>query len=141
MFDGDIGFASFELPMVSDDAIKAEDLISMYMDMEKLTSFGQPLNVAMREGSKLPSGANTNRPSHHSRSISVDAIFYGLEGNLEDTKGNLGTTGASWPHHCHRNFMDGSSSSQLNKLLSESLESKKVMATKKLQELALIDPK
>jgi hypothetical protein len=37
--------------------------------------------------------------------------------------------------------MDGSSSLQINQLSSESLETKKAMAAKKLQELALIDPK
>lgn len=141
MFDGDLGFSGFDMPTVSDDATEAEDLISMYMDMEKLTSFGEPFNDAAGQGSKLPSGAETNRPPHHSRSLSVDAVFSGLEGNLEDTKGNLGTTGPSRPRHRHSNSMDGSSSSQLNQLSSESLESKKAMAAKKLQELALIDPK
>lgn len=141
MFDGDLGFSGFDMPTVSDDATEAEDLISMYMDMEKLTSFGEPLNAAAGEGSKLPSGADTNRAPHHSRSLSVDAVFSGLEGNLEGTRGNLGSAGPSRPRHRHSNSMDSSSSLQINQLSSESLETKKAMAAKKLQELALIDPK
>lgn len=141
MFDGDLGFSGFDMPTVSDDATEAEDLISMYMDMEKLTSFGEPLNAAAGEGSKLPSGADTNRAPHHSRSLSVDAVFSALEGNLEGTRGNLGSAGPSRPRHRHSNSMDSSSSLQINQLSSESLETKKAMAAKKLQELALIDPK
>lgn len=141
MFDGDLGFAGLDMPTVSDDATEADDLISMYMDMEKLTSFGEPLNAVAGEGSKLPSGADTNRASHHSRSLSVDAVFSGFEGNLEGTRGNLGSAGPSRPRHRHSNSMDSSSSLQINQLSSESLETKKAMAAKKLQELALIDPK
>jgi hypothetical protein len=141
MFDGDLGFSGFDMPTVSDDATEAEDLISMYMDMEKLTSFGEPLNAVAGEGSKLPLGADTNRATHHSRSLSVDAVFSGLESDLEGTRGNLGSAGPSRPRHRHSNSMDGSSSLQINQLSSESLETKKAMAAKKLQELALIDPK
>jgi hypothetical protein len=68
-------------------------------------------------------------------------MFSGLEGYLEGMRGNLGSEGPSRPHPHHRNSMDGSSSLQINQLSSESLETKKVMTEKKLQELALIDPK
>jgi hypothetical protein len=68
-------------------------------------------------------------------------MFSGLEGDLEGMRGNLRSTGPSQSRHHHSNSMDGSSSLQINQLSSESLETKKVMEAKKLQELALIDPK
>jgi len=68
-------------------------------------------------------------------------VFSGLEGDLEGMRGNLGSVGPSQPRHHHSNSMDGSSSLQINQLSSESLETKKVMEVKKLQELSLIDPK
>jgi hypothetical protein len=68
-------------------------------------------------------------------------VFSGLEGDLEGMRGNLGSTGPSQPLYHHNKSMDGSSSLQINQLSSESLETKKVMEVKKLQELALIDPK
>ena len=68
-------------------------------------------------------------------------MFSGLEGYLEGMRGNLGSAGPSRPRHHHRNSMDGSSSLQINQLSSESLETKKAMAAKNLQELARIDPK
>jgi hypothetical protein len=68
-------------------------------------------------------------------------MFYGLEGDLEGMRGNLGSAVSSQPHHHHRNSMDGSSSLQINQLSSESLETKKVMAEKNIQEIAFIDPR
>ncbi|KAH9318732.1 hypothetical protein KI387_020501, partial [Taxus chinensis] len=144
MFDADLGFTGFDAPTLSDDG--AEDLISMYMDMEKLDSLGEPSNsaagpLAAAGGSKPSPGTNTNSVSHHSRSLSVDAVFSGLEGNMGGTRGSFGPSGPSRPRHRHSNSMDGSTSLQTDHLSSESFETKKAMAANKLAELALIDPK
>lgn len=144
MFDADLGFTGFDAPTLSDDG--AEDLISMYMDLEKLNSIGEPSNSAAGPPAATeefkPSSSTYNNPvPHHSRSLSVDAAFSGFEGNMGGTGGNLGSSGPSRPRHRHSNSMDGSTSLQTDRLSSESFETKKAMAANKLAELALIDPK
>eukprot|EP00252_Welwitschia_mirabilis_P000199 TRINITY_DN10180_c0_g1_i3.p1 TRINITY_DN10180_c0_g1~~TRINITY_DN10180_c0_g1_i3.p1 ORF type:complete len:379 (-),score=92.38 TRINITY_DN10180_c0_g1_i3:807-1943(-) len=140
MLDVDLGFTGFDMPTVSDDS--GEDLISMFMDMEKLTNAGESSNMSFGDEPSGPVGSTINSSaSHHSRSLSVDAAFSGSGNKVETTGKAIASGGSSRPRHRHSNSMDESSSLQVNQLSTESLDTKKAMAANKLAELALVDPK
>lgn len=108
-----------EMPAFSDDG--TEDLFSMYIDMEQMnTNYGG-----------APSSNNALPPStgHHSRSLSVDALSgFNKSGSF--------STDVRRPRHQHSNSMDGSTSFDF-----EGSDGKKAMASAKLSEIALVDPK
>lgn len=109
-----------EMPAFSDDG--TEDLFSMYIDMEQMNT---------NYGGGAPSSNNALPPStgHHSRSLSVDALSgFNKSGSL--------STDVRRPRHQHSNSMDGSTSFDF-----EGSDGKKAMASAKLSEIALVDPK
>lgn len=138
LFDRELALESGEIPTLSDDA--GEELVSAYLDMENTMSgdlFG-PATLLMNEKS-------TTKPSHHSRSLSVDDVF--AESDMlrprPDVSGSHGRSGTQRPRHQHSFSMDGSTSFGQDLLMGEldCLETKKAVGAEKLAELALLDPK
>lgn len=110
-FDNDLGVVgSIDGPSMSDET---EDLLSMYMDMEKFGSTGLQFGESSSDGVKSDPHQSDERPRiRHQHSQSMDGTT--------STKPELLTAGA-----------DGYSSA----------EAKKAMSAAKLADLALIDPK
>ncbi|CAM6101123.1 unnamed protein product [Calypogeia fissa] len=140
----DLGMHGSEMPALSDDA--AEDLFSMYIDMEKINSFSATSSAPGASKSAADSGSTPPLP-HHSRSLSVDGVLSGFN----SSRGGMGMSGGSsgFPsdgrraRHQHSSSMDGSTSFK-HELLSAELDAadaKKVMNSTKLADIALIDPK
>ncbi|XP_061344749.1 probable transcription factor PosF21 [Gastrolobium bilobum] len=132
-FDSDLGVVGgADGPSFSDDT--EEDLLSMYLDMDKFNSssatstfqMGEPSNAAAAPASALTpaSGAPTS---------SAENIV-------------IGTNERPRVRHQHSQSMDGSTTIKPEMLVSGSddmsaADSKKAMSAAKLAELALIDPK
>ena len=114
-----------EMPALSDDG--TEDLFSMYIDMEQINNnYGAPSGKEAGNALLLPPTT-----SHHSRSLSVDALAGLNRGGSFSTSSEVRR-----PRHQHSNSMDGSTSFDF-----EGSDGKKAMASAKLSEIALIDPK
>lgn len=132
-----------EMPTLSDDG--GEDLFSMYIDMDQINKFSATSGQAAQQGGAKEGGSmgNSNAgagpASHHSRSLSMDG------GNRTGVGGGgsnyLPSGEVRRPRHQHSSSMDGSSSKY--DMLSGDFEgdNKKVTASAKLSEIALIDPK
>jgi len=145
-FERELGVHGSEMPTLSDDG--AEDLFSMYIDMDQINKFsatsGQQQQGGAKEGNN--SSAGTPPPSgYHARSLSVDG---GL-GSLAGSRTGVGGSGVNFmpsevrrPRHQHSSSMDDSTSFK-HEMLSGDFEgdAKKVSASAKLSEIALIDPK
>jgi regulator of replication initiation timing len=138
-FEREMNVQGSEVPGLSDDA--AEDLFSMYIDMEQINNFSATSGQA---GAKSAGeGSNALPPtSHHSRSLSVDALA-GFNSNRPGLGGNYSSDAPRRPRHQHSSSMDGSTSFKHDMLVSdfEGSDGKKAMASAKLSEIALIDPK
>ncbi|CAJ1955538.1 unnamed protein product [Sphenostylis stenocarpa] len=131
-FDSDLGVVGgADGPSFSDEA--EEDLLSMYLDMDKFNSssatstfqMGEPSGVVGASGSTLATGVPTS---------SAENIAVG------------GTHERPRVRHQHSQSMDGSTTIKPEMLVSGSedmsaADSKKAMSAAKLAELALIDPK
>ncbi|GLJ30133.1 hypothetical protein SUGI_0595970 [Cryptomeria japonica] len=149
-FDRELGVVGSDCPTLSDEA--EDDLFSMYIDMDKFTSFSnspsQPLSAAPASRSGSEGGpALPPQPSHHSRSLSMDGGFSGFQSNNGAFGGGTANS-ADRPRvrHQHSQSMDGFTSIKPELLGSsggeQSLaETKKAMSAAKLADLALIDPK
>jgi hypothetical protein len=113
----------------------------MYIDMEQINNFSATSGQA---GAKSAGeGSNALPPtSHHSRSLSVDALA-GFNSNRPGLGGNYSSDAPRRPRHQHSSSMDGSTSFKHDMLVSdfEGSDGKKAMASAKLSEIALIDPK
>lgn len=156
-FERELGVHGSEMPTLSDDG--AEDLFSMYIDMDQINKFsatsGQQQQQQQQGGAKSAGageGSNNSNagppPSggHHARSLSMDGGLGNLTGNRTGVGGSGGNnfmpSEVRRPRHQHSASMDGSTSFK-HEMLSGELEgdTKKVMASAKLSEIALIDPK
>ncbi|KAG0563360.1 hypothetical protein M758_8G023600 [Ceratodon purpureus] len=137
-FEREIGVHGSEMPTLSDDG--AEDLFSMYIDMEQINNFS---GTSGQTGAKSAGeGSNAPPPAHHARSLSVDGGLGNLTGNRTGVGGNNPTgSEVRRPRHQHSSSMDGSTSFKLDMLSEFEGDTKKVMASAKLSEIALIDPK
>eukprot|EP00246_Nothoceros_aenigmaticus_P002138 TRINITY_DN12935_c0_g1_i1.p1 TRINITY_DN12935_c0_g1~~TRINITY_DN12935_c0_g1_i1.p1 ORF type:complete len:478 (-),score=67.78 TRINITY_DN12935_c0_g1_i1:713-2146(-) len=143
-FERDLGMHSSEMPTLSDDA--GEDLFSMYIDMEKINSFAGASAPAPGQKGE---GGSTPAPPHHSRSLSVDGVLSNFNSGRVGVGGGSGSTShipseqLRRATHRHSASMDGSSSFKSDFLSGDldSAEAKKALATNKLADIALIDPK
>lgn len=144
-FERDLGMHSSEMPTLSDDA--GEDLFSMYIDMEKINTFAGSSNPT--PGQKSGEGGTTPALPHHSRSLSVDGVLAGFSsgrvgvGVGPGSTSHLSSEQLRRATHRHSSSMDGSSSFKTDFLSGDldSAEAKKALATNKLADIALIDPK
>jgi len=145
-FERELGVRSSEMPTLSDEG--GEDLFSMYIDMEQINSFSATSNQApsSRSAGDVPPAV-----SNHSRSLSMDGGLGGPNGSSRGGGGGMGGGGGynftetqtHRPRHQHSSSMDDSTSFKHDMLSSdyEGADTKKVMATAKLADIALIDPK
>ncbi|XP_019448266.1 PREDICTED: probable transcription factor PosF21 isoform X2 [Lupinus angustifolius] len=135
-FESDLGVVGGgDGPSFSDDT--EEDLLSMYLDMDKFNSssatsvfqFGELSNAAAGSGSGPTSAPASGAPTSSAENI--------VSGNNERPR----------IRHQHSQSMDGSTTIKSEMLVSgssddmSSIDSKKAMSAAKLAELALIDPK
>ncbi|GFP95803.1 probable transcription factor posf21 [Phtheirospermum japonicum] len=126
-FDSDLGVVGgFDGPSFSDET--EEDLLSMYLDMDKFNS------------SSATSGNQTGESSN------LLAAEPGSSSGQPSGGDNVGPGGMSEKpriRHQHSQSMDGSTSIKPEMLMSEDQSSgdKKAISAAKLAELALIDPK
>ncbi|CAL9206346.1 unnamed protein product [Musa hybrid cultivar] len=124
-FDGDLGVVgSYDGPSLSDET--EEDLVSMYMDVEKFSSGATSSGLSIGESS-LPVLSPVQAPS-------------------EGENVALGSTERPRIRHQHSQSLDGSTAIKPELLMSggegpSSVEAKKAMSAAKLAELALVDPK
>ncbi|KAL8483037.1 hypothetical protein ACS0TY_025918 [Phlomoides rotata] len=132
-FDSDLGVVGgFDGPSFSDDT--EDDLLSMYLDMDKFNStsatsafqVGESSNALPEPGfSSVPSLTLANQPADNA---------------------SLALTGKPRIRHQHSQSMDGSTTIKSEMLMSGSedpstADAKKAISAAKLAELALIDPK
>ncbi|KAJ4914542.1 Basic-leucine zipper (bZIP) transcription factor family protein [Raphanus sativus] len=121
-FDSDLGVVGGDGPSFSDDT--DEDLMSMYLDMDKFNSSAssscEPSELVWRN--ELGCGGSAGS-------------------NLQSTP--PGSSERPRIRHQHSQSMDGSTSIKPEMLMSgnEGVDSKKAISAAKLSELALIDPK
>lgn len=124
-FDSDLGVVGgLDGPTFSDET--DEDLLSMYLDMDKLNSSSATSSFQMDESSSSIPASSRVYPS-------ADSVAAALSEKPR-------------VRHQHSQSMDGSTTIKPEMLLSgseepSSVESKKAMSAAKLAELALIDPK
>lgn len=131
-FDSDLGVVGgADGPSFSDDA--EEDLLSMYLDMDKFNSSSATSTFQMGEASNAV-GASGSMPGSGAPTSSADNI--GIGSSERPTR----------VRHQHSQSMDGSTTIKPEMLVSGSedmsaADSKKALSAAKLAELALIDPK
>ncbi|EPS72606.1 hypothetical protein M569_02150, partial [Genlisea aurea] len=129
-FESDLGVVGgFEGPSLSDET--DEDLLSMYLDMDKLNSSSATSAFHMGEASALPGSGSAPTSEHANQSAD-----YVMPSPTEKPR----------IRHQHSQSMDGSTSIKPEMLMSGSedpshADSKKAISAAKLAELALIDPK
>ncbi|XP_057958074.1 probable transcription factor PosF21 [Malania oleifera] len=129
-FDSDLGVVGgAEGPSFSDDT--EEDLLSMYLDMDKFNSSSATSAFQVGEPSSLAAAA---------------PALVSATGMTPMENVSAGTTERPRVRHQHSQSMDGSTTIKPEMLISGSEEasaadSKKSMSAAKLAELALIDPK
>ncbi|XVF65622.1 hypothetical protein PTKIN_Ptkin09bG0263900 [Pterospermum kingtungense] len=130
-FDSDLGVVgAADGPSYSDDT--EEDLLSMYLDMDKFNSSSATSTFQVGESSAPAGSAAAPAPA---------AVGVGAGENV-----GLGYSDKPRVRHQHSQSMDGSTSIKPEMLMSGSEEvspadSKKAISAAKLAELALIDPK
>ncbi|KAL0548523.1 hypothetical protein IC582_012976 [Cucumis melo] len=131
-FDNDLGvIGSADGPSFSDDT--EEDLLSMYLDMDKFNSSTATSTIQVGESSSAVGEARSTSTSTIGAATSKDDAAVGLKERPR-------------VRHQHSQSMDGLSTIKPEMLVSGSEEasaadSKKAMSATKLAELALIDPK
>uniref|UniRef100_A0A7I4CD77 BZIP domain-containing protein n=1 Tax=Physcomitrium patens TaxID=3218 RepID=A0A7I4CD77_PHYPA len=146
-FESEGGVQGSEIPTVSDDG--AEDLFSMYIDMEQINSL---IGTSEQAGAMKSGGEGDNAPpppGHHARSLSVDGGLGNLTGNRTGVGVGVGGGGGSGSmasegrraRHQHVSSMDGSSCFKHDLFGEFGGDTKKVVASAKLSEIALVDPK
>ncbi|KAL0377136.1 UNVERIFIED_CONTAM: putative transcription factor PosF21 [Sesamum calycinum] len=133
-FDSDLGVVGgFDGPSFSDET--EEDLLSMYLDMDKFNS---------------TSATSSFQVGESSTSLAVDPGFSSAPGSAlaNQSADNVAQAVSEKPRirHQHSQSMDGSTTIKPEMLMSGAEEqsqadSKKAMSAAKLAELALIDPK
>ncbi|XWS35294.1 hypothetical protein CRYUN_Cryun21dG0113700 [Craigia yunnanensis] len=136
-FDSDLGVGAADGPLYSDET--EEDLLSMYLDMDKFNSSSATSTFQVGESS-APAGPAA-------ASVAVVGVGAGT-GMLGGQNASIGVGSSDKPRvrHQHSQSMDGSTSIMPEMLMSgseevSSADSKKAMSAAKLAELALIDPK
>lgn len=134
-FDSDLGIVGgVDGPSYSDET--EEDLLSMYLDMDKFNSssatsafqVGEPSTAAVTSASAPTSALASGAPTFSAENVGI------------------GTNEKPRVRHQHSQSMDGSTTIKADMLVSGSddispADSKKAMSAAKLAELALIDPK
>ncbi|KAJ0092769.1 hypothetical protein Patl1_26432 [Pistacia atlantica] len=135
-FDSDLGVVGgADGPSFSDET--EEDLLSMYLDMDKFNSSTATSGFQMGEPSAAPVPAPAAAPAQAAA---------GGGGSSSVENAGVGSTERPRIRHQHSQSMDGSTSIKPEMLIGGSEEahgadSKKAMSANKLAELALIDPK
>ncbi|KAK7261622.1 hypothetical protein RIF29_27938 [Crotalaria pallida] len=137
-FDSDLGVVGgADGPSFSDDT--EEDLLSMYLDMDKFNSSSATSTFQLGEPSNAAAGSG---------SVPTSAPASGASGAPASSAENIvgGTSERPRIRHQHSQSMDGSTTIKPEMLVSGSddisaADSKKAMSAAKLAELALIDPK
>lgn len=130
-FDSDLGVVGgLDGPAFSDDT--EEDLLSMYLDMDKFNSSSATSGIKLGESSSAAVSCSPPKPA----SSSVVAAGDSLSSVSEKPR----------VRHQHSQSMDGSTTIKPEMLTSGTEEpspadSKKAISAAKLAELALIDPK
>ncbi|XP_059298916.1 probable transcription factor PosF21 [Lycium ferocissimum] len=129
-FDSDLGVVGLDGPSLSDET--EEDILSMYLDMDKFNSSSLSSDFQVGESSSSAAAA--------SGSSQTPAIASGTN--------KVAPTVSEKPRvrHQHSQSMDGSTTIKTEMLMSgvedpSSAETKKATSAAKLAELALIDPK
>lgn len=138
-FDSDLGVVGGnDLPSLSDE--NDDDIVSMYMDMEKYVAFSASSAGGLSEGF-------SNGPSNNV-SVNADTVQGGSIGPSQVESSGAGTSSQrpNRARHQHSQSMDGSTSIKTELLGSTSdgsslADSKKAMSAAKLADLALVDPK
>lgn len=131
-FDSDLGVVGgADGPSFSDDT--EEDLLSMYLDMDKFNSSSATSSFQMGESSNA-AGASALGPTSVGQASGGENIGGGTTNERPRVR------------HQHSQSMDGSTTIKPEMLVSGSddmsaADSKKAMSAAKLAELALIDPK
>jgi hypothetical protein len=120
----------------------------MYIDMDKFTGFLASSTQAMTATTPSGSEGGLTPPSqstHHSRSVSMDGVFFGFQNNNSGFRPGGVTSDKPRARHQHSQSMDGFPSIKPELLLSTAkaslAETKKAMSAAKLADLSLIDPK
>ncbi|KAL7106253.1 hypothetical protein ACP275_07G100500 [Erythranthe tilingii] len=135
-FDSDLGVVGgFDGPSFSDET--EEDLLSMYLDMDKFNSTSAT--------SAFQVGESSNSLAAELGSSSGFASAFANQ-SLADNNAAQGLSEKPRIRHQHSQSMDGSTSIKAEMLMSgsedpSSGDAKKAMSAAKLAELALIDPK
>ncbi|KDP43884.1 hypothetical protein JCGZ_20894 [Jatropha curcas] len=126
-FDSDLGVVGgADGPSFSDET--EEDLLSMYLDMDKFNASSATSGMQLGESSALTPAAPTSAPAQAPVDVSA------------------GPSERPRVRHQHSQSMDGSTTIKPEMLMSgvddvSAADSKKAMSAAKLAELALIDPK
>ncbi|KAK4483395.1 hypothetical protein RD792_010581 [Penstemon davidsonii] len=120
-FESDLGVvgSGFDEPTFSDET--EEDLMSMYLDMDKFNTSSATSGFQVGESSSTTNNNTLANASNVPFSSSIEK--------------------PSRIRHQHSQSMDGSTSIKSEMLMSSSSEDKKAISAAKLSELALIDPK
>ncbi|KAL3829211.1 hypothetical protein ACJIZ3_018013 [Penstemon smallii] len=120
-FESDLGVvgSGFDEPNFSDET--EEDLMSMYLDMDKFNTSSATSGFQVGESSSTTNNNTLAKASNVPFSSSIEK--------------------PSRIRHQHSQSMDGSTSIKSEMLMSSGSEDKKAISAAKLSELALIDPK
>lgn len=136
-FDSDLGVVGgADGPSFSDDT--EEDLLSMYLDMDKFNSSSATSTFQMGEGSNAAAASGSAPMSVGKASGTGTSSGENIAGGTTNERPRI--------RHQHSQSMDGSTTIKPEMLVSGSddmsaADSKKAMSAAKLAELALIDPK
>ncbi|CAJ2661026.1 unnamed protein product [Trifolium pratense] len=136
-FDSDLGVVGgADGPSFSDDT--EEDLLSMYLDMDKFNSSSATSTFQMGEGSNAAAASGSAPMSVGKASGAGTSSGENIASGTTNERPRI--------RHQHSQSMDGSTTIKPEMLVSGSddmsaADSKKAMSAAKLAELALIDPK
>ncbi|XP_020691021.1 transcription factor VIP1-like [Dendrobium catenatum] len=130
--DPDFNISDIDLPSLSDDNVSGGSAtVAPAIPVE----YGGRSDVREAHPGGRPAGVGA-----HSRSMSVDAAFFGAMG-FQEVGAAFGVAPEKRAHHRHSSSMDGETSPFEEESTGLSDYAKKAMSADKLAELALIDPK
>ncbi|KAL0909772.1 hypothetical protein M5K25_020669 [Dendrobium thyrsiflorum] len=130
--DPDFNISDIDLPSLSDDNVSGGSVtVAPAIPVE----YGGRSDVRAAHPGGRPAGGGA-----HSRSMSVDAAFFGATG-FQEVGVAFGVAPEKRVHHRHSSSMDGETFPFEEEFTGLSDYAKKAMSADKLAELALIDPK
>ncbi|KAI0496046.1 hypothetical protein KFK09_022353 [Dendrobium nobile] len=130
--DPDFNISDIDLPSLSDDNVSGGSAtVAPAIPVE----YGGRSDVRAAHPGGRPAGVGV-----HSRSMSVDAAFFGAMG-IQEVGVAFGLAPEKRVHHRHSSSMDGETSPFEEESTGLSDYAKKTMSADKLAELALLDPK